>query len=568
MSGAFAYLILTSARNRIRTRLARLRNPRYAFAMVIGVAYLWFVYLRPTRHDAARMDMLAGPVIGLLPLLLLAYAAWIWIFGSDRNALAFSPAEVTLLFTAPVTRRDLVLYKIARTQIPIVTTSLVWTLILRRSPTLPSALTHVVAYWVLLSTMNLNRLGVAIIRASGEEGGVRGARKHWLSIALAAAILLMVAVPLAAAAPAIRAAADLSARTDLVLAAIQSSSAHWALLPFRVLLAPLAAAPGWAFAAALAPALALLGAMLLWVLATNSAFEEAAIAASARLAQRVELMRSRRAGVATAVPKRTRAIPLAPTGAPAVALLWKNAMWALRTGQLRSLLMPPGAALLLVAILAPRSEIAAVLIALGCGFLALAMLIVGPLTMRNDLRSELLHLSLLKTFPLRGRDVVLAEVASSALPLALLQYLLGLVALASLAFAKDATLPPGVRLALVLGAPVLLVGLNCVASLIHNGLALLFPGWVRLGPGSAGGGIETLGLGMISMAAALIVLVLMLLVPGLVAAIIVALLRQQLAIAVLLGGLAGGALLLGEVTLGSWALGGSLDRVEPMSVEG
>jgi hypothetical protein len=36
------------------------------------------------------------------------------VVGSDTTALAFTQAEVSLLFTAPISRRGLILYKMAR----------------------------------------------------------------------------------------------------------------------------------------------------------------------------------------------------------------------------------------------------------------------------------------------------------------------------------------------------------------------------------------------------------------------------------------------------------------------
>ena len=44
MIGAFAYLILTATRNRLTGKLRRLRNPRYALAVLLGLAYFWFFF--------------------------------------------------------------------------------------------------------------------------------------------------------------------------------------------------------------------------------------------------------------------------------------------------------------------------------------------------------------------------------------------------------------------------------------------------------------------------------------------------------------------------------------------
>ena len=112
------------------------------------------------------------------------------------------------------------------------------------------------------------------------------------------------------------------------------------------------------------------------------------------------------------------------------------------------------------------------MIAVVCGVFGAVMLLLGPLSMRNDLRGELLHVSLLRTFPLRGRDVIMAEVASSALPMALMQYLLGLIALLAVSIGDVGLLAPAMRVALaVAGLPVLL-GLNAAVFMIHNAIAL------------------------------------------------------------------------------------------------
>jgi hypothetical protein len=353
---------------------------------------------------------------------------------------------------------------------------------------------------------------------------------------------------------------------DILAGALASTSASLALFPFHLLLAPLGAAPGMAWLQAIVPALLILALMAIWVLHTDAAFEEAATEASARQARKLATMRARRGGAIIApVVSVKRTIPLAPTGAPAVALVWKNAMWIIRTGQLRGLLAPPAIAVMCIALFAARSNAAAMTIAAVSLLIAFMLLIFGPMSMRNDLRSELLHLSLLKTLPLRGRDIVLAEVTSSATPIALTQYLLALAALLSIGFVREEVLSPSTRIALAIAAPLLLLGLNGAVFMIHNALALLFPGWVKLGATGASG-IETIGMGMMTMLIVLVMLALMLIVPVVAGAIAWVLFRSQPDLALLVGGIVGGLLLIGESVLFAFSLGGSLDRVEPMHV--
>jgi hypothetical protein len=51
---ASLYILVRSTRNRIVVRLRRLREPRYLFGAVIGVAYLYFAIFGPRRAASRR----------------------------------------------------------------------------------------------------------------------------------------------------------------------------------------------------------------------------------------------------------------------------------------------------------------------------------------------------------------------------------------------------------------------------------------------------------------------------------------------------------------------------------
>ena len=307
MIRAFAYLILYSARNRLIAQAARLRNPRYAIALALGLFYVWGVYLRPTAHrdmsDANRV--LGAGVAPFVPLAILLIVAWTWIAGGDRSALAFSEAEVTMLFSAPVTRRTLVLYRIAKIQLPVLMTSLIWTLVFTRRPGHPLQLTHVLAFWVVLTALFLNRLGVALVRAASGES-LRGLRRSAPAIAVFAGIVVMVALPLLRVKDQLRSAEGFSAIRQLVAGALQAEPARWALAPFTLLIAPMRADGFVEWASAMLPALLIVALLLAWVLFTDSAFEEVAAEAAVAQAKRIEALRSRRTGSAPAKVSRPR----------------------------------------------------------------------------------------------------------------------------------------------------------------------------------------------------------------------------------------------------------------------
>src|SRR5437763_13182380 len=52
---------------------------------------------------------------------------------------------------------------------------------------------------------------------------------------------------------------------------------------------------------------------------------------------------------------------------------------------------------------------------------AVLLLLVGPMLLRNDLRHDMLNITALKLLPLRGRMIVTAEVLSVVVPLAVAQ---------------------------------------------------------------------------------------------------------------------------------------------------
>src|SRR5581483_11210173 len=136
----------------------------------------------------------------------------------------------------------------------------------------------------------------------------------------------------------------------------------------------------------------------------------------------------------------------------------------------------------------------------------------GGRLIRNDLRHDMQHLPLLKSLPLASDDVVLAEVASSALPMAVVQTLLIAIAYVSSAISRWSPVAADLRLGLLIATPVAALALNAALLTIQNGTAVLFPAWVRLGP-VVSTGVEALGQNVLGTAANLIALAIGLIVP-------------------------------------------------------
>jgi len=570
---ALAYLAAASLRNRLRRQLKRLRSPRHAVALVAGGVYMWWFLVRPAHQGGAAAvlseDMV--PRVAAIGLALLV-AKW-WLSGANERALAFTPAEIHVLFPAPLTRHALVAAKLLRAQLLVLVNTVIWSVILRGEGMHLAAWRRALGLWVLFSTLYLHRLGAALSTASVVKHGASGRRRQavpLLVVTAGGAALLWTLVGA-------RAALDRawtfgpSALLHTLLVQLDGTPARTVLAPFRVLLTPALALSGAAWLRAIGPALAILALHALWVLQTDVAFEDAAVEASERVAARRRLLGTRR-GAADAASDpvttdagtgllRRRTIPLSPTGAPAAAILWKNGIGALRAGTLMRQLGLLGLLAAVALLLAMRDERVAEVALVVAGVWGGLLVIAGPMWVRFDLRQDLPHLAVLRAWPLSGREIVAAQIASSTAALTAFQLaLLAGVLLVSF-LGRIVPLPAGDRVALAVAAALALPGVNAAGLTVQNAAALLFPGWVRLGAGSRG--VEAMGQSILSVGASVAVLAVLLAVPAALATGVVYLLRGTWSVwtfvpAALLGTLVVGAELMPVLT---W-LGRVFERTE------
>src|SRR5215203_3345766 len=108
MADAFLYLTVCSIRNSIRTRVRRIRQPRYLAITLCLLLYLGsMLFSRPAAGiiaiPANYRHLMELSVMAVTTLLL--GLAWVL---PNSMALQFTSAEVHLLFTAPVSRRQLI----------------------------------------------------------------------------------------------------------------------------------------------------------------------------------------------------------------------------------------------------------------------------------------------------------------------------------------------------------------------------------------------------------------------------------------------------------------------------
>ncbi len=514
MTGPLGYLAARSVRNRLARQLRRLRTPRYAVALLLGLAYLWAVGVHQ-RPSPARADVSPQTVELLAAIGVLVVVLWTWLFGADRRALAFSRAEVTFLFPAPLTRRALIQYKLLRGQFLILFNVLLWTFLLSGGWDATGPWRRAGAIWVLLTVLALHRLGVALLRNSLLEHGRVAIKGRAATLALVALVGVMVAVDAVRAAPALQAAWDIGLEAFFAAAGeVAARPVPSALLfPFRLLVRPMLAESWGDWLRSMLPALGLLAVHYIWVMRSDAAFEESAAAAA------LTRQRSGRRGASASRFVARRIPPLAPTGWPAGALLWKNLAAVVRTGRARTTLIGFAAAGLVITGLSIGGNSATLLEIVGwlAAMWAGLFLILGPQWVRNDLRSDLSRLAVLRSYPLRGRTVVAAEAAGSTTVLTAVE--LGLLGIAYLAFRGSEVIEPPaeLRTAVLVAAVVFLPAINFLAMLIQNGVALVLPGWVRVGPDRPVG-VEALGHNMLMMLGFVAVLAALLVVPAAAAA--------------------------------------------------
>jgi hypothetical protein len=520
MISALLYLQYHTSRNRLISRFKRLKQPKYLVGAIVGGLYFYFYFFRYLfRGFGGRpaVNMTVSPEhlqlfesLGALALFVIVLLAW--LIPHERAALTFTEAEVAFLFPAPITRRNLVHYKLVRSQLRIFFSTLLLTLFSRRLG--GSIWIHASGWWLILSTLNLHFLGCSFARTMLLDHGISNRLRRLLVFGLAVAMAGAVWVWAKRTLPAPGSAdtANLNAILDYAQRVLTAGPALYLLYPFRLVVRPFLAQDATAFFGALTPALLLFLLHYLWVIYSDVAFEEASVEASQKLAVRIA---AARAGNWQGAKKNQKArrpwFKLAATGPSATALLWKN---LIGVGQAFSPRLWFSLIVFVVVAVgvgmgnAGRSQnllfLVALLIAIALGY----SLLLGPQLLRLDFRHDLPLADLLKTFPLRGWQIALGEILAPVVVLATFQWLLLLIG-AGLIFYLPVK-QEALFLAIALGAAVLLPLLDVLLLLIPNAAVLLFPSWIQTGKDSPRG-IEATGQRLIFALGQLLVLALALL---------------------------------------------------------
>jgi hypothetical protein len=521
---AFLYLQLASVRNRLAQRLKRLRQPKYLLGALAGGAYFYMIFFRNVLRGSPRGPGSAGietMPADLLPhlvsfgaLALFVIVALAWVIPSSRAALQFTEAEVAFLFPAPVTRRRLIHFKLLRSQLAILVSTFFISLVLRRASYFGgSPLTHAAGWWIVLSTLNLHFICASFARERLLDLGVHPARRRAVAmgvlVALAAGSWWWISRHVAPPAP-----ENLTGPAAMIRyfgGVLQHPPIGWILAPFALIARPYFTLGLREFLFALGPALLAMGAHYWWVMRSDVSFEEASIDQARQLAEKVAAVRAGDWRAARNRPAKARPVPfqLAPKGVIAVAFLWKNLIalgpfFRVRTWLVFVVLIGGFHAWAAAIGLSPRLYAVAAFMPLAFGGW---LLVAGPMIMRRDLRLMVTHFDLLKSYPLRGWQVVLGSLLSPIAILAAIEWLLLLLGAPSLgSMEKAPSLAVGILGTGSLGIALVLPPLVGLMLSIPFAATLYFPAWAETS-GQRGGGIEVMGQRLIFFAGYLVVLV-------------------------------------------------------------
>jgi len=519
MIGALLFLQFTSIKNSLRQRFLRLRHPRYLLGALAGLAYFYLVFARRffghgqpiTVHgltlDPAAATALIEPIAAFVLLIILAIS---WVVPSARASLIFTEAEAAFLFPAPITRRSLIHFKLIKSQLTVLLTSLVLSLVSNRWAFLGgSIITHALGWWLIFSFINLHLIGASFTSDRLATAGLTPPRRRLVILGLVLVLGAVTGIWIRDHLSSFSGEElkDMGSFLGYVGRLLEAPPLPWLLWPLRWVARPFLANEVSSFLRTLWPVLLLCAGQYLWIIRAEVAFEEASLAASQKRAERLAGRRPLLFARSASASARPAPFGLKPTGFPAVALLWSNLIavgprYYARSWALLALVLITLQQWLLSH---PAHRAKAQLLGTMAGVLGAYALLLGPIFARRGAQRLIERLDAMKAYPLRGWEVILGELLSAIALLSAAEWiviaLLALIAgngLITREFTPLLALTGGVGLALLVPPLVgLMFGLNYVGI-------LYFPAWaVSTAPGP---GIEKGGQRLIFFAAYLLVL--------------------------------------------------------------
>ena len=527
------YLAWRSLRGRVVGWLRLMKQPKYLVGTLAGVAWMGMFALRPVMRVSRRASLEgrfeeiaewlpAIETVAALTLLVFLSLWWLWPFG--KATVELTEAELHLLLPAPVRRRHIIQYAVLRTQWGILFGCLIISFF-SAGGSLTTFAWRFLSVWLFLTVWNLHACGRGLWIACLRELPAAAAwRRRAIVLGVVALLWTTLAPGIASivaglpalsgdVAPQLRAALDPERlRAEAPLLVLLLTPARWVTGPVFASLAP-DTTPAGRLATLLWPLL-LVVLHNEWVVRSQAQFEEASLERSrSRAASREAGTRFRkiRQSQREATPFRLR-----PVGRPETAIIWKNLMLAHRANLFVTVgggVVAVGVVAAVVAVTGLPEWLIAVMMIGGLVGLAMTPLMAGH-QWRNDLRTDLLRIEVIRTWPIDGWRLFVSQV----LPPAIIATLYAAAASGVLLISGIATGTPTAtgsvlirpELAASFGVPyvvLLLLGLTAVLPLIaaiallsatlQNLVALLWPSWIQLGHRRSGSAAH-IGHGMLT----------------------------------------------------------------------
>jgi ABC-2 type transport system permease protein len=563
MTGALLYLRLTSLQGQVRSRLRRLRQPKYLLSGIVGAAYLYFFFVRRVSprhgHEAAVPADVLPLIAALGSLSLLTIVALSWILPRARAGLVFSEAEIAFLFPAPISRRTLIHYKLLGSQLALAFSALVLTLFSNRWSFLGgNAAIHGVGWWLILATLSLHLTGSSFVITRLLDRGVTSLRRRLVALSLIALVIFasIAWTWINAPTPEARDLTSFAAMFRYLSMLLTSGPLPWLLAVPKLVIAPFLAPDLRGFALALGPALLVLGAHYAWILRSEVAFEEASVAKAEKRTARLSAIQQGR-WRASVESRKARREPfrLLAAGRPEIAFLWKNLLsthsfFRPRTALVAAAVIAVGCTWLVGHPTHPamRTMVGGIAV-IAAGF----MLLLGPQMARQDLCADLPNADILKTYPLRGWQIVSGELLTSVGILTAFVWLALLAAVLALP-------TEGIAVSIAVLTP----PFCALQLLVPNSVAVLFPAWTQEVSNRGEHGLDVMGQRIIFLVGQMFLTVVLVLPPSIGAAVLYFTMRWLVgalpaAVVALIAML---AILIGEVWIGVRWLGGRFERFD------
>jgi len=428
MIGVLVRLQWMTLRGRVLRSLRLLRQPKYLIGFVVGAAWMSLWILRPMLR--AKFSMGAGIPIGaghdaaipdivhwMAALFVTVFMPLSWLLPWGPLGLPFREAELTLLLQAPLSRRQIIQYGLLKSEVGIIVGAFFVSLAFGGRGWL-AWLCGLASTWLLFDLWHVNSKWKALFNLRQREIAPAAARTR--RAALTAGLLAFYALVFAAVVPFVARIVQ-SVRGD----DFQEVAARLTGLEFPPLLRAVCAPGYWltapsfatgpgAFLLACVPLVATLLVQREIVLRSRARFEEVAL----EQAKEKETRKApgRRFARVSSRARSTGPFTLGPLGDPAHAILWKNLLRVSRIPLRRAAMALPlvlVAVAVVPALLKMQGWFYGTAAAFGFAFLCFAPL-GGGMFWNNDLRTELSHLELLRTWPVAARRLVQMEILAPA----------------------------------------------------------------------------------------------------------------------------------------------------------